>query len=227
MPCWYYSSLGDRIFIDDQACRSLLSTYAKTATCNLELRNFLDSDMDQLVTMLTKHCPVLSELLLFLDKPVPCPFACAELLSALSSTSPVCALILPTPPIICLVKSICTGMEVCSFPHKWKLLHENVPIIYNLICYHNATCLPQEYRKLVNEMLFKAQLPFLKNKHPVIPVSSTHVDDGCSYFPSLPKLRCRPMYKSDKKPDNFMCSKKYPGHPSLLPGIFTIFCPHG
>ena len=146
MPCWCYSSLGDRIFIDDQACRSLLSTYAKTATCNLELKNFLGSDMDQLVTMLTKHCPVLSELLLFLDKPVPCPFACAELLSALSSPSPVCALILPTPSIVCLVKSICTGMEVRSFPDKWKLLHENVPIIYNLLCYHNVTCLPQEYR---------------------------------------------------------------------------------
>ena len=137
-----------------------MSTYAKTATCNLELRNFLDSDMDQLVTLLTKHCPVLAEFLLFIDKPIPCPFACAELLSALSSPSPVCALILPTPPIVSLVQSICTGMEVRTFPDKWKLLCENVPIIYRLLCHHNVPCLPHEYRRLVKEMLFKAQLPF-------------------------------------------------------------------
>lgn len=23
------------------------------------------------------------------------------------------------------------------------------------------------------------------------------------------------------------CQKRYPGHLSLLPGIFTMFCPHG
>ena len=30
----------------------------------------------------------------------------------------------------------------------------------------------------------------------------------------------------EKKSDN-SCQKKYKGHPSLLPGVFTVYCPHG
>ena len=228
------SSVGDRVFIDDQACRSLLYKYAKTATCNVELRNFMDSDVDVLVTMLTTHCPVLADLLNYFDKLVPCPSACAELLTALSSLSPVCALILPTPSIICLVQNICDGVEVRKIPEQWQLLHENVPILYRLMCNHTEMSLPQEYRKLVKEMLLKAQLPFLRNeKHPLFPPSNTESHDCYAYFPSLPKYCSRPSYRSDKRPINdvrvneFYCTKKYSGHPSLLPGIFTFFCPHG
>lgn len=230
IPIMYiiYSSIGDRVFIDDQACRSLLSKYAKTATCNHELRDFLDSDADELVTMLNTFCPSLANLLIHFDKNIPCPGACSELLTALSSCSPVCALILPTPTIIRLVQSICEGVEIRKLPSEWKLLHENVPIIYRLICNHNETSLPPEYRQVVNEMLLKAQLPFLKTeKHSLIPVSTSVLENHYEYFPSLEKYCSRPTYVSDKRRENYVCSKSYKGHPSLLPGIFTLFCPHG
>lgn len=56
--------------------------------------------------------------------------------------------------------------------------------------------------------------------------------DGCvekslSYFPSLPQVRARRRYEADKNNKERICTKKGIGHPSLLPGIFTIFCEHG
>jgi hypothetical protein len=32
--------------------------------------------------------------------------------------------------------------------------------------------------------------------------------------------------KQKKRTEGDSCQKRYPGHPSLLPGIFTMFCPH-
>lgn len=57
--------------------------------------------------------------------------------------------------------------------------------------------------------------------------------DELSYFPSLEKYRNRGRFEKDKhlrqkdKEQYDICQKKYLGHPSLLPGIFTLFCPHG
>ncbi|CAG2219533.1 unnamed protein product [Mytilus edulis] len=55
-------------------------------------------------------------------------------------------------------------------------------------------------------------------------------EDGLSYFPSLQKVRRRGQFISDKKRPRMkddVCSKLSKGHPSLLPGVFTLFCPHG
>ena len=47
------------------------------------------------------------------------------------------------------------------------------------------------------------------------------------YFPSLPRVRIRRCFEADTDRKTVVCTKKSSGHPSLLPGIFTIFCPHG
>ena len=185
--------------------------------------------MDDLVAMLNNHCPVLAGLLIHFGKVVPCPSACVELLTALSAPSPVCALILHTPEILSLMQMVIDGVEIRKMPEEWKLLRENVPVIYNLICNHSVTSLPDEYKMLAKEMLMKAQTPFLRTeRHPLLTLS--HPNPGIlSYFPSesLQKRCSRPTYKSDNKPENRFCTKKYCGHPHLLPGIFTLFCPHG
>ena len=49
-----------------------------------------------------------------------------------------------------------------------------------------------------------------------------------SYFPCLPKVRVRRLYKVDSHSRRTAgCTKQSSGHPTLLPGIFTIYCPHG
>ena len=49
------------------------------------------------------------------------------------------------------------------------------------------------------------------------------------FSPSLPRIRNRRHYVADvgKKSKVQLCTKRYTGHPSLTPGIFTLFCPHG
>ena len=48
-----------------------------------------------------------------------------------------------------------------------------------------------------------------------------------AYFPSLPVVRARGIYVIDKKQQTDMCRKSNCRHSTLLPVIFTIFCPHG
>jgi len=54
--------------------------------------------------------------------------------------------------------------------------------------------------------------------------------DDLSFFPKLPLRSGKGHYTADKAVktyDNDSCRKASYGHPSLSPGIFTVFCPHG
>ena len=54
--------------------------------------------------------------------------------------------------------------------------------------------------------------------------------DELSFFPNLPLLSGHGNYAADKSlktHDSDSCRKASYGHPSLSPGIFTVFCPHG
>lgn len=53
------------------------------------------------------------------------------------------------------------------------------------------------------------------------------IDDGMAYYPSLPLVRSWEIYVADKTSQQDKCKKNSLHHPSLLPGIFTVFCPHG
>lgn len=47
------------------------------------------------------------------------------------------------------------------------------------------------------------------------------------FFPCLPKIRTRGVYEADRKSKQLICTKRTSKHPSLLPGVFTIYCEHG
>lgn len=52
-------------------------------------------------------------------------------------------------------------------------------------------------------------------------------EDSLSFFPSLPRIRKRRYYSADVEAKDTHCTKLYRGHPSLMPGLFTLLCPHG
>lgn len=50
-----------------------------------------------------------------------------------------------------------------------------------------------------------------------------------AHFPKLPAYRQRPTFAADKVAGNtdLLCTKKSSRQPTLLPGLFTIYCRHG
>lgn len=74
----------------------------------------------------------------------------------------------------------------------------------------------------------KAKLPYINaEEHDGPAVGLQGATSNLSYFPGLPKHRDRGNYKQDQTKTAGRCNKEYRGHPSLLPGVFTVFCQHG
>ena len=90
---------------------------------------------------------------------------------------------------------------------------------------------------ILDKLIEKATIPFnddhgeagdiVSCKEQQLGTSDGCVEKSLSYFPSLPQVRTRRRYEADKKTREKICTKRGIGHPSLLPGIFTIFCEHG
>ena len=94
----------------------------------------------------------------------------------------------------------------------------------------NVISIPEVVRPIILKMKKVAKRPYeaviSKCYDTVEPPVMTDADD-CCYYPNLPKCRERGYYASDTTSTVSTCTKVHRGHPSLLPEIFTIFCPHG
>ena len=102
------------------------------------------------------------------------------------------------------------------------------PILFDLLL--SVEKYPQELMSAILDRLIEKSLnPFNNDSEAgdsVLSVSNEEQLRSLSYFPNLPQVRARRKYKADKCPKERICTKKGTGHPSLLPGIFTIFCEH-
>lgn len=204
----------------------MLTKYAKTATDNSVLVSFSDSDMDELEQLLSLYSPTILSLILSWNKLIPCPSAYAPLVKALSTASPVCALLLPTNENLSMADRLASGYNIRSDPELWGKLQRSIPIIFKLIVDLQVTALPDVLKPVLLEIVNKSKRPFEVVDPELYEVCSESVESPC-YYPNLPMQRLRGVYRSDSCQKESTCSKVYRGHPSLLPGIFTAFCSHG
>ena len=80
---------------------------------------------------------------------------------------------------------------------------------------------------LINALIDKANAPF-KCTEGECAQGAVEESEELSYFPNLPVIQPRGKYEADKHVRRGIgCTKHSSGHPSLLPGIFSLFCPHG
>lgn len=160
------------------------------------------------------------------------PKGVSAFLKALACPTAVCALVSQSEVLLRTILAIADGKTTHRVPETFKVLQTEAPIIAKLL-----TALPDgapSFSPVLRELVNLAGVPFLGQQHdlPTAAQAEPH-----SYFPSLDKKCERGAYQMDKtKKDgpkdcndrkSWKCQKKEKGHPTLTPGIFTLFCPHG
>lgn len=106
-------------------------------------------------------------------------------------------------------------------------LQQTIPVIFKLLKSLKEKFPIKKFGDCLPDFQGKVFDPFLKEK---CPSENPDDDDSLCYFPALPKVRKRGLFVADSKGSKTMeefCKKFAKGHPSLLPGVFTLFCEHG
>lgn len=188
--------------------------------------------MEELISLhASSMAPLLKFLKLGMNTSLPtlcCPSEWSKFIGALASSSAVCALVHPRDEVFTLLMKIATDPSLTANPTSMQMLQEEVPILFELLS--NVSNFPRKCLIPLIEMLIeKASAPFSDEANiPEITSDNKSELEELAYFPSLPKVRGRGMFNADyHQRKGVKCTKQSSGHPSLLPGIFTLFCPHG
>ena len=214
------------MFIDNPKTRKLLRQFCTTGVTPEEF-----SELLSLIPVFAPClCPLMDHIKSTHDHTPSFPLlmlhltAWKKLLVALASTSPVCALIHPTQGLFTLLRRIaCEDIRKCTM--AMQRLQQEVPVLFDLIS--SISSLPSSLLSPVIETLIKiSKAPF---ENPSDYECQNPTDEiALSYFPNLPRVRSRNTYCADKKSkQEVVCTKNSSGHPTLLPGIFSMFCQHG
>ena len=110
-------------------------------------------------------------------------------------------------------------------------LQQHAPVLADFIvtCPQDGGVLPDDVRAFLHQILQILAAPFRDCQ----PHSNTYPpprEEPLSFFPVLPRLHGDATYKADGVPsasDRDTCRKNSYGHPTLSPGIFTVYCEHG
>ena len=162
------------------------------------------------------------------------PKAVGKFLKALACTTPVCALISQSEVLYHTLIGVINGTTTHLVSETFKILQTEAPILASLFI-----SLPDgnpSLHPIFKELLRLAAVPF-EGRQQSLPVLNNQQPEPHSYFPTLHKKCERGLYDMDKSKKSgtkqcgdekgFICQKKVKGHPTLTPGIFTVFCPHG
>ena len=127
-----------------------------------------------------------------------------------------------------LIQAMCKG-DISRNATLMKTLQEEIPVLFKLIS--SLTNYPCKVLSPLLKLMFdKAIAPFAISSH-AASLDSEEVasgqHDNLSYFLSQTKRRIRGHYQADQRKSGPICTKHASQHPSLLPGIFTLFFQHG
>lgn len=225
LNCQNFTSHRDRVMIANKEARDLLRKYANRVT-------FSDAMKLRLHCLLDLHCKSVLGILNWLDNVEAAEIqpGILTLLAALSCNSPVCAILHPETELLSVIDDLMTTVaDTMSSPDKAAILQTKCPVLFGAMSVLQETSpLPDPWKRLLGDIVTKACAPFNSAPVPFHPCDSGGEVDVLSCFPSFPLRRKRATFATDTRRTNEInCTKHSRGHPSLLPGIFTIFCPHG
>lgn len=143
----------------------------------------------------------------------------AELLNVLSKNSPVCATF-PMSKINILQNIIDNDLNVQTLSE----CQIHMPVLFRILS--KVQTVSENLKCVLRAVIDKVQVPF-RNRNIHETSSCSHTEHPLAFYPNLPCLRERGVYATDKEKNKNGCTKKSTCHSVLLPGIFTVFCPHG
>lgn len=199
-----------------------------------DLRKDPEPNMPTLADFLESVCPVKKRKEYVLPKPH------AQFIFELSRNGPVCGLVQIAGDkramdlLIAIYRDTEGNYDITDSTNSKDLtyLQETAPVLTQwMTLVHAQGQWDQNCRELLrlivrNIAVSVSNLPDTHNDlEPEAP------NKLCCY-PNLPKLRASLRYAADvgrskNDPKETNCRKESYGHPTLSPGIFTIFCPHG
>ena len=108
--------------------------------------------------------------------------------------------------------------------NELQYLQTQRPMLFELFR-HKKPIPKNALANALEAMMAKAEAPFVGDFKDETPSTSSSSD--MAFFPQLPVIRSRGAYRSDRVRKEKICTKHTTGHPSLLPGVFVMFCQHG
>ena len=206
-------------------------------------KGILQSEANELQKVVEKHAQFLIDLIHHLLSKssevsrVKCPSEWKSFVQALASRSAVCSLIHPSNELMDLLVSFTTDETnlFCLSVNTLHYIQKKVPVLFDLLntlksLSYECHSLRRILSPIIVEVVKKANAPFIntpteeevqfENESPV-------EEEDISFFPHLTHTRQRGVYAADRIPGNKICTKNRVGHPTLLPGVFTLFCEHG
>ena len=132
-----------------------------------------------------------------------------------------------------VVRLIASGTDIrnVKYRQELKLLQDTTPILASLLLkLPFSETIPDDVCTLISQLCDLVLAPF-EPRSQTFP--SPPADSELTYFPNLPMVCGVPVYSADqsshrqKQEDQDACRKYSSNHPTLTPGIFAIYCPHG
>ena len=157
-----------------------------------------------------------------------------KLVKFLVSESPVCSYFPPADTFLQLISEVKSGLEIRKHPRKLKLLLDYSPILFHALVEIPGGKAPKELVDIFERLESKLQTTFKQDAHFLESTLSEQAGNTFSFLPNWTSINVRGFYKQDlisassqKKDRSQQCNKDYRVHPSLTPGIFTLYCDHG
>ena len=236
------SSHSSRIMLKSRKSRELLlkySGYNRDRKCIQNPKNLSPSEFKQLLALLKKEGALpLAQVISHISseshqRRASQPYR--EIMYELSLNTPVCGMIqiAGNSEALEAIRLISSGVDIrhIQYQCELKLLQNVAPVIASCILKLPFTePIPADVCSLLSQLCELLLAPFQDVTPQAIP--DPPVDKKLSFFPSLPIVRGIPVYAADQlnssqKPENVDSCRKYASsHPTLTPGIFTVYCPH-
>ena len=238
------SKHGDRILITSAKARALLLKYAATSKDRrptARAKQLTTAEFRELCQLTDKDFPSLVAFLKSLTRHTGkrlSPPEYRQLFSELARCSPACGIFQTreNSHVFDILQRVLSGGENLfdSGSHtNLSTLQEYVPVLVQFLLAATKggkERLSAVATQMVTHILDVCRAPY--SKRPPLPSCYLPVEeDEFSYFPNVPPLSGKGKYAADSRLNTSAhsdsCRKASYGHPSLSPGIFTVFCPHG